>query len=238
MARMTDSSNTADINILLVEDDPSIQRSIKKGLSEQDYQVAVAGSLESARHISLSQNVDLVLLDLGLPDGSGFNFLQEFRSSHPSTPVLIMTARDKIPDKIKGLDLGADDYLVKPFDFQELLARIRAQLRRSTGLSGSSIQVADLEIDLVRRTVKRDDRLIECTPREFDVLVYLARSPGKPISRQVLTTEVWKIKSRMTSMDNVIDVLMSRLREKIDSDSSEKLIHTVRGLGFMLKGPS
>lgn len=221
--------------ILLIEDDPVLQRSIKRGLSEQDYQVKVAGNLETARRTSLTEDISLVLLDLGLPDGSGFDFLAEFRETHPTTPILIMTARDKVPDKIRGLDLGADDYLVKPFDFQELSARIRAQLRRSTNQTSSNIVLADLEIDLVSRSIRRNAKDIDLSPREFDVLVFLARSSGQPVSRQVLTTEVWKVKSRMTSMDNVIDVLISRLREKIDGDSDHKLIHTVRGLGFMLK---
>jgi len=221
--------------ILLIEDDPVLRRNIKRGLSEQDYLVLVAGDLETARQFIVKADINLVLLDLGLPDGSGYDFLSEFRNSHPTTPILIMTARDKVLDKIRGLDLGADDYMVKPFDFQELSARIRAQLRRSLSQSGSSISVADLEIDLVHRTVSRNEKEIELTPREYDVLVFMARSPGQPVSRQVLTTEVWKVKSRMTSMDNVIDVLMSRLREKIDGESDHKLIHTVRGLGFMLK---
>lgn len=228
-------SPPTETSILLVEDDPALQRSIQKGLREQDYTVFVAGNLHTARELSAVNEFDLVLLDLGLPDGSGLDFLREYRTKHPSIPVMIMTARNKVPDRIKGLDLGADDYLVKPFDFQELSARIRVQLRRSSSQSLSSITVADLEIDLVRRTISRNGTLIDCTPREFDVLVFLAQSPGVPVSRQVLTTEVWKVRSRMTSMDNVIDVLMSRLRDKIDADHPVKLIHTVRGLGFMLK---
>jgi len=223
---------------MLVEDDPVLQHSIRRGLSEQDYQVIVAGNLETARRTSQTEDINLVLLDLGLPDGSGYDFVAEFRATHPTTPILIMTARDKLPDKIRGLDLGADDYLVKPFDFHELSARIRAQLRRSSIPSSTSISVADLEIDLANRSIRRGEKAIELTPRELDVLVFLARSAGKPVSRQVLTAEVWKVKSRMTSMDNVIDVLISRLREKIDDDHDRKLIHTVRGLGFMIKDNS
>lgn len=225
-----------DVSILLVEDDDALQRSIKKGLSEQAYTVYVAGTLAEAERLCASEEIGLILLDLGLPDGDGLEFLRAFRGKHPSTPIVIMTARDKVSDKIKGLDLGADDYLVKPFDFHELSARIRAQIRRSSTSSiGTDLNVADLEIDIVRRTVRRADRDIELTPREFDVLVYLARTPGQPVSRQVLATEVWKVRSRMTSMDNVIDVMMSRLREKVDGETGAKLIHTVRGIGFMIR---
>ncbi len=231
--------NTMEIaqKILLVEDDPILARNIKLGLTDQGYQVKAAASLEAAQRISREHEIDLLLLDLGLPDGSGFDFLQQFRTSRSGTPVMILTARDEVTDKIKGLDLGADDYLVKPFDFQELSARIRAHLRRSAGQHSSTLGVADLEVDLVKRIVKRDGEAIECTPREFDVLVYLATTPGQVISRQMLMTEVWKVRSRMTSMDNVIDVLMSRLREKIDGGRAVRLIHTVRGLGFMIKEP-
>jgi len=226
---------TTNANLLLIEDDPALQRSIRRGLSEQGYSIQLAADLASANRLAAEAAFDLVLLDLGLPDGSGYDFLAAFRRNHATTPVIILTALDKIPAKIKGLDLGADDYLVKPFNFQELTARMRAHLRRSTSHAGATIAVADLEIDLVSRTVRRGGQLIECTPREIDVLVFLARSPGQAISREMLTTEVWKVQSRMTSMDNVIDVLMSRLREKIDEGHPVKLIHTVRGLGFMIR---
>lgn len=223
--------------ILLVEDDPVLARNIKRGLGDQGYQVMTASSLEAARRYGQEHQIDLLLLDLGLPDGSGFDFLHVFRATRSNTPVMILTARDEVIDKIKGLDLGADDYLVKPFDFQELSARVRAHLRRSAGQHSSIINVSDLVIDLVKRTVHRDGVYMECTPREFDVLVYMAKTPGQVISRQMLMTEVWKVRSRMTSMDNVIDVLMSRLREKVDGGRETRLIQTVRGLGFMIKAP-
>lgn len=221
--------------ILLVEDDGILQRNIKRGLTDQGFKVRSAHTIEAAHHAITESAFDLVLLDLGLPDGSGFDFLRTFRATRGNVPVIILTARDAVSDKITGLDLGADDYIVKPFDFLELSARIRAQLRRTSGQRSSWLTVGDLEIDLVKRTVKRGERPIECTPREFDVLIYLARTPGQVISRHMLMTDVWKIKSRMTSMDNVIDVLISRLREKIDDDAPEKLIRTVRGIGFMIK---
>jgi len=221
--------------ILLVEDDATIQRSIRKGLMELDYGILTAATLEEARKQIAHHEVDLAVLDLGLPDGSGTDLLREIRASGNTIPVIILTARDKIDDKVLGLDLGADDYLVKPFNFNELSARIRAHLRRSANQAGPNIQIGDLNVDLLARTVTRSGRTIECSPREFDVLVYLASNPGQPISREVLTREVWKVQSRMTSMDNVIDVLMSRLREKVDNGHEKKLIHTIRGLGFTIK---
>lgn len=222
-------------NILLVEDDPVLTRSIKRGLTDTGYHVKTAGNIAAAR-VKLSESpTHLLLLDIGLPDGSGFDFLEEIQKQHHGLPVIILTARDTVPDKIRGLDLGADDYLVKPFEFQELTARIRARLRRAAGQHSTMLVVGDLEIDLVQRMVRRSGVTIDCTPREFDVLVYLARTPGQAISRQLLTSDVWKVRSRMTSMDNVIDVLMSRLREKVDGDRPDRLLHTVRGLGFMLK---
>jgi len=224
--------------ILLVEDDATLQRNVKRGLGDLGYKVRVAGNIETARRAASEATFDLVLLDLGLPDGSGMGFLRLFRAQHARVPVIILTARDQVSDKIRGLDLGADDYLVKPYNFQELTARIRAHLRRAAGQVSSLIQVADLVIDLVKRSVTRGGRPVELTPREFDVLVYMARSPGQVISRAMLTQEVWKIKSRLTSMDNVIDVLMSRLREKIDDGADAKLISTVRGIGYLMKEPS
>lgn len=228
---------TGQPTILVVEDDAAIQRNIARGLTEQSYRVVAAGTTAEARRLLAHDEVDLVVLDIGLPDGNGLAVLREIRSKGSAIPVILLTARDTVEDKVAGLDLGADDYLAKPYDFQELSARIRAHLRRSTQQASSLLQTGDLAIDLVARTVARAGRIVDCTPREFDVLVHLATFQGQPISRQSLTREVWKVKSRMTSMDNVIDVLMSRLREKIDGDQDHKLIHTVRGLGFMLKAP-
>ena len=230
--------NEPIFNILLVEDDHILHRNIKLGLTDQGYKVYGATSLEKARAALRETAFDLVLLDLGLPDGNGFDFLRHLRKERGPIPVIMLTARDAVNDKITGLDLGADDYLVKPFDFLELSARIRAQLRRASGQRSTCITIGDLEVDLIKRLVKRGGRAIECIPREFEVLVYLARTPGQVISRQMLMTDVWKIKSRMTSMDNVIDVLVSRLREKVDGGASNKLIRTVRGIGFVLKNES
>jgi two-component system copper resistance phosphate regulon response regulator CusR len=221
--------------ILLVEDDAAIRRTVAKGLSELTFRLHTAESASAARHLLATEEIGLVVLDLGLPDGDGLDLLREIRAGGSTLPVIILTARDTITDKVAGLDLGADDYLVKPFAFQELSARIRAHLRRSSQHPASVLNAGDLTIDLVARSVQRAGRTIECTPREFDVLVYLVTNQGQPVSRQTLGRDVWKVQSRMTSMDNLIDVLMSRLREKIDSDHDLKLIRTVRGLGFMVK---
>lgn len=228
-------SSDHEPTILLVEDDATLRRSLLVGLADQGYAVQSASHIASARKLLSEQRVDLVLLDLGLPDGNGLDLLRELREEHKAMPVLILTARDTVPDKVEGFDLGADDYLVKPFDFLELSARIRAHLRRSTDPQGTMLNVADLSINLIHRHVHRAGVTIECTPREYDVLVYLAKTPGQVISRQLLTTDVWNIHSRLTSMDNVIDVTLSRLREKVDRDHDQKLIHTVRGLGYMMK---
>lgn len=217
-----------------MEDDAILQRNLVRGLSDQKYKVRVASSLEAAERMVVEFAVDLILLDLGLPDGGGLTFLELVRRNQRQLPVIILTARDAVSEKIQSLDLGADDYLVKPFDFQELSARIRAHLRRSAVRYSSVVQAGGLEIDLVRRTVARDGVTIDCTPREFDVLVYLINAPGQVVSRDMLMRDVWKIRSRMTSMDNVIDVLMSRLREKIDDGHASRLIRTVRGIGYML----
>ena len=224
------------MHILIVEDDPGLRRSLAQGLAEQGYTVKTAATLAAANTLLERDPVELLLLDLGLPDGDGLDWLQALRRTRPDLPVLILTARDALADRVRGLDEGADDFLVKPFDFPELLARIRARQRRAVPAMHGALRVGDLEIDPLHRGVRRGGRDIECTPREFDVLLLLARQPGQIVSRSRLADEVWKVRSRMTSMDNVIDVLMSRLREKIDRDEPARLIHTIRGLGFMLKG--
>ncbi len=222
------------VRILMIEDDATLRSALQKGLSEQGFDVNACPALAPATAAWKRGGVDIVLLDLHLPDGNGLDWLREMRASSPNTPVLILTARDTVGDRVRGLDGGADDYLVKPFAFAELVARIRALLRRLEP-PASSFRVGDLELDLLQRTVRRGGVAIECTPREFDILAHLARRAGQPVSRAELAEQVWKIKRRMTSMDNVIDVQMSRLRDKIDRTDDARLIHTVRGLGFLLK---
>ncbi len=229
---------TPPLHLLVVEDDPTLRGALVKGLCEQGYQATGCPTLAAARAAVAGGQVDFLLLDLGLPDGDGLEWLNEVRATRPQLPVIILTARDALSDRVRGFDAGADDYLIKPFEFPELLARLRALQRRATPAALTPLCVGDLQIDLVRRTVQRGARVIECTPREFDVLALLARHSGQAVSRARLAAEVWKVSSRMTSVDNVIDVQMSRLREKVDRPEASPLIHTVRGLGYMLKGGS
>jgi two-component system copper resistance phosphate regulon response regulator CusR len=170
-----------------------------------------------------------------LPGRSGLEILQTLRQRHVDTPVLILTAREGIDDRVLGLDLGADDYLVKPFALPELLARIRALLRRGRPSDILRLKVADLEMDLVARRVVRGDRSIDLTGREFELLEYLLRHQGHLVSREMLARDVWKEPRRATPLDNVIDVQMARLRRKVDPDDAARLIHTVRGVGFVVR---
>jgi DNA-binding response OmpR family regulator len=178
---------------------------------------------------------DLVLLDIMLPGRSGMDVLDALRRGGLHTPVLLLTARDAIEDRVRGLDSGADDYLVKPFAFPELLARIRALARRGRPEQVLRLKAADLQLDLVTRRVSRGDREIELTSREFELLEYLMRHQGHHVSREMLTRDVWREPRRATPLDNVIDVHIARLRKKIDQGFPAKLIHTVRGVGFVLQ---
>lgn len=221
--------------VLVVEDDAKVAASVAKGLGEAGYAAIVAGTGEQALKQLADVRFDLVLLDLGLPGRDGLSILQEMRQRKDQTPVLVITARDALTDRVRGLDAGADDYLVKPFAFSELLARVRALLRRREGTETTRLRVGDLDLDLVNRMVSRGGSAITLTSREFDLLAYLARSAGQPVSREMLARDVWKETSRVTPLDNVIDVHISHLRDKIDRDHERKLLHTLRGVGFILK---
>ncbi len=224
------------MNLLIVEDDAKVANMLKQGLQESGYTTTHARAAQQAMEL-LDQNAfDLVLLDLGLPGLDGIEVLRHLRAKHNSVPVIILTARDSVDDRVKGLDEGADDYLVKPFAFPELLARIKASLRRSRS-EGPVLTLADLKINLVGRSVERAGKAIDLTPKEFDMLVYLLRAGGQIVSREMLARDVWKINSRATPLDNVIDVHVSHLRDKIDRDFDLQLLHTVRGVGFVLKVP-
>ncbi len=222
--------------ILVVEDEPKVAEALKEGLTQEGYRVVATHSGEDAFFQANAEEYDLILLDLMLPGRSGLEILSTLRKKGSKTPVLILTARDSIEDRIQGLDTGADDYLVKPFAFPELLARIRALFRRGKQEAHETTRVlADLEMDLLSRTVKRGGRTVELTMREFDLLEFLLRNQGQLVSREMLARDVWKEIQRATSLDNVIDVHVARLRKKVDQDSTKKLIHTVRGVGFMAK---
>lgn len=224
------------MQVLVVEDDERLARTLVKGLEEASYSAAMCRTVAEAQRRLKAESVDLILLDLGLADGDGLDLLRLLRREGVRIPILIITARDAVPDRVKGLDAGADDYLVKPFAFPELLARIRVRFNRAEPQVSTRIEVGDLLVDLVGRRVSRTGRSVDLTPQEFSVLQYLALRAGKIVSREMLARDVWQVKSRATPLDNVIDVHISHLREKIDRDSDRPLIQTIRGVGFRLGG--
>ncbi len=220
--------------ILVVEDDAHVAESLQRGLGEAGFAVATADRLAAADAQLAQGTPALVVLDLNLPDGDGRTWLRRVRGAGHRMPVVILTARDTLPERVAGLEEGADDYLTKPFAFAELLARIRARLRTAAAAESDVLRVGDLDVDRLRRQVRRAGRPVELTAREFDVLALLAQWRGQPVSRDLLAREVWKVNRRLTPLDNVIDVHLSHLREKIDRDQPAKLIQTVRGVGFRL----
>ena len=222
------------MRVLVVEDERKLAQILASALQGEHYDVVVAPTGEDGFFRANAETFDLVLLDLMLPGRNGLEILRTLRQRHIETPVLILTARDGIDDRVLGLDLGADDYLVKPFALAELLARIRALLRRGRPSEVLRLKAADLELDLVTRRAARGDRALDLTPREFELLEYLLRHQGHLVSREMLAHEVWREPRRATPIDNVIDVQMTRLRKKVDADGA-RLIHTVRGVGFVLR---
>lgn len=223
------------MRILIVEDETKVARALQEGLEREEYDVVVARSGEEGFYLVSAEEFDLVILDLMLPGRDGLQVLSTLRKRGLVTPVLILTARDAIEDRVQGLDSGADDYLVKPFAFPELSARIRALLRRGRTEQVVRLKLADLEMDLVGRKVRRGNKDVEFTVREFELLEYLLRHKEQVVSREMLAREVWKEPSRATPLDNVIDVHMARLRRKLDEPFDRKLIHTIRGVGYVLR---
>jgi two-component system, OmpR family, copper resistance phosphate regulon response regulator CusR len=223
------------LRILVVEDESKVARALQEGLEREEYEVVVARTGEEGFYLVSAEQFDLVILDLMLPGRDGLQVLFTLRKRGLVTPFLILTARDTVEDRVQGLDKGADDYLVKPFAFPELLARIRALLRRGRTQQVARLQLADREMDLVARSVKRGERDVEFTPREFELLEYFLRHKEQVVSREMLAREVWRETSRATPLDNVIDVHMARLRHKIDEPFDHKLIHTIRGVGYVLR---
>jgi DNA-binding response OmpR family regulator len=222
------------LRILVVEDEKKVALALQKGLESEHYEVQVALTGEDGFFLLSERPFDLVVLDLMLPGRDGIEILRALRKTHDRTPVLILTARDTIEDKILGLDLGADDYLVKPFAFPELSARIRALLRRGRSDQVLKLKLADLEMDLVKHTAVRGQQPLLLTAREFALLEFLLRHQGHVVTRDMLAREVWMETERATPLDNVIDVHIGRLRRKIDEPFREKLLRTVRGVGFIL----
>ena len=223
------------MRVLVVEDEKKVAKALRESLEAEHYDVRVAASGEEGFFLVNHEVFDCVILDLMLPQRDGLEILTTLRKRGIQTPVLILTAKDTTNDRVRGLDTGADDYLVKPFAIPELLARIRALLRRGRSDQLLKLQHEDLEMDLVTRRVMRAGQTLELTVKEFEILEYLLRHLGRVVSREMLTRDVWRVTARATPLDNVIDVSIARLRRKIDDPFPVKLLHTVRGVGFVLR---
>ena len=223
------------MRVLVVEDEQKVAHALREGLEGEGYEVILEHTGEGAFFRITTETFDVILLDLMLPGRDGLQILTTLRERGVKTPVLVLTARDTLDDRVKGLDSGADDYLVKPFAFAEVLARIRAVLRRGRVADSLRLSAADLEMDLETRKVTRGGRPVELTGREFELLQHLMRHERQIVSRDTLARDVWQESARSAPLDNVIDVHIARLRRKIDLDQPVKLIHTVRGVGFILR---
>jgi DNA-binding response OmpR family regulator len=223
------------MRILVVEDEVKVAKALKEHLEDERYEAIIAHTGEDAFFRINTEQFDVILLDVMLPGRDGLQILTSIRKHGINTPVLLLTARDTLDDRVAGLNSGADDYLVKPFAFAELVARIRALLRRGRATETLRLSVGDLDMDLVTRRVTRGGKGVELTTREFELLEYLLRHQGQVVLRDTLAREVWKETTRGTPLNNVIDVHIARLRRKVDLDQTVKLIHTIRGVGFMLR---
>jgi two-component system, OmpR family, copper resistance phosphate regulon response regulator CusR len=220
------------MRLLVVEDEAKTAEYLRKGLEESGFTVDIASNGIDGLHLALEENYDLVVLDVMLPGADGWAVIRQLREKK-SIPVLFLTARDDVEDRVRGLELGGDDYLVKPFAFVELLARIRTLLRRGPSREVEQISIGDLEIDVIRRRVKRAGRRVDLTPREFSLLQLLANRRGEVLSRTQIASYVWDM--NFDSDTNVVEVAIRRLRAKIDDEHAVKLIHTIRGMGYVLE---
>lgn len=219
----------------MIEDEQKLAAALREGLEAEQYCVCVTATGEEGFYQVHAQSFDLVILDVMLPGRSGLEILKTMRDGGIHTPVLMLTARDTTEDRVRGLDTGADDYLVKPFAFSELLARMRALLRRGAPEATTRLTAGDLEMDVVRHVVTRSGQVLDLTVREFEILKYLLEHQGKVVSREMLSRDVWKETARHTPLDNVIDVHIARLRRKLDHQFERRLLQTVRGVGFTLR---
>lgn len=221
------------MRILIVEDEKKVAAFIKKGLEEETYAVDVAYDGEDGLHMGLENQYDLIILDLMLPVINGLEVLSRLRENKVDTPILLLTAKDSVEDKVTGLNTGADDYLTKPFAFSELLARIRVLLRRGKAETKTVLQIKGLTLDLVSHKVKRNEEEIELTGKEYSLLEYFMRNQGKVLTRTMIAEHVWDY--NFDTFTNVIDVYVNHLRKKIDKGYPEKLLHTLRGVGYIMK---
>ncbi len=223
------------MRILIIEDDEKTAQALATGLAKEGFSATVSRTGEDGFYRLNAEPFDLVLLDWMLPGRDGVEILKTLRAQKRPVPVLLLTARDSVADRVHGLESGADDYVVKPFAFAEVVARIRTLLRRAASAEPRRKGLADLAVDLDTRQVWRAGQPVELTPREFDLLAYLLRQSGQVVTREMLAQDVWRETSRVTPLDNVIDVHIARLRRKVDEGQATKLLHTVRGVGFVLR---
>ena len=222
------------MKLLVVEDDKTVGQYVKRGLEEQQYIADWVDDGAEALKVASAAHYDLVILDLRLPGMTGLEVLRTLRDRGLTMPILVLTAQDGVEFKVDALRAGADDYVTKPFAFEELLARIEALSRRPRVLSARSLRIADLELDLETREVRRDGATIELTPKEYAVLEYLMRHPGRVMSRTLITEYAWDY--HFDPGTNIVDVVINRLRKKVDAGFTQKLVHTVRGVGYVVKG--
>ncbi len=223
-----------DMQLLLVEDDVEIQTFLHHALTEAGYQVDAAGDAKTAERIATESPHDVLIVDLGLPDRDGIELILRLRRMGVSAPVMILSARRSVDDRVRGLEQGGDDYLTKPFALAELLARLRNLVKRNPATNEATrLRVLDLELDLLRREARRGERVLSLTPQEFTLLEYLCRNPGRVVTRSMILDKVWKM--RIHPETNVVDVHIYRLRGKVDADGMQPLIRTLRGVGYVLR---
>jgi heavy metal response regulator len=222
------------MRILIIEDEAKVAQFLKKGFQAESFSVDIAEDGQKGSFLARGEPYDVIILDIMLPKKNGIEVLKEIRKDNVSTPILMLTAKSDLEDRVNGLNLGADDYMAKPFAFSEVLARVRAIIRRKSDDSKTSkLDMADLSMDLIRRKVERGGKEIILTNKEFELLEYLLRNKGRVLSRVILTEHIWDM--NFDSETNIVDVVINRLRRKIDDEYPTKLIHTVRGVGYVLK---